>query len=382
LNVPAEIDGKNTGDEASTVSKAAPVSRIFFLDNLRVLLAFLVVLDHAAQPYVPGSAWVIPSEPGSPLESFIITMFLILISSFFMGLFFMISAYFVPPSLERKGAALFMKDRLVKLGVPILIFMFGVFPVIGYVLYYYGLYNQPQPLITFGNLWFLALLLLFSAACVAFWLVKKSPSKTRRAFPGTKAILGFILILAFLSFIVGIWWSINEWVPLGLFEPFHLTQYAMLFAAGIIAYREGWMDAIPKTAAKLWSGIAVFTVLFLIVISLWNRDALLLGGIGPGSLVGSFWQAFFCVSTCIALLAFFRDRFNSQGPLAKVLANNSYTVYIIQLPIIIFLQFLLIGVEIDPLIKFIIVGAVGIPLVFATSHYAVRRLPYAKKILG
>ena len=156
----------------------------------------------------------------------------------------------------------------------------------------------------------------------------------------------------------------------------------MLFAAGIIAYREGWMDAIPKTAAKLWSGIAVFTVLFLIVISLWNRDALLLGGIGPGSLVGSFWQAFFCVSTCIALLAFFRDRFNSQGPLAKVLANNSYTVYIIQLPIIIFLQFLLIGVEIDPLIKFIIVGAVGIPLVFATSHYVVRRLPYAKKILG
>lgn len=197
--MPAEIDGNNTGDEASTVSKAAPVSRIFFLDNLRVLLAFLVVLDHAAQLYVPGSAWVIPSEPASPLESFIITMFLILISSFFMGLFFMISAYFVPSSLERKGAAMFMKDRLVKLGVPILIFMFGVFPGIGYVLYYYGLYNQPQPLITFGNLWFLALLLLFSAACVAFWRVKKSPLKTKRAFPGTKAILGFILIMAFLS---------------------------------------------------------------------------------------------------------------------------------------------------------------------------------------
>ena len=46
----------------------------------------------------------------------------------------MISAYFVPASLERKGAAKFMKDRLVKLGVPILIFMIGVFPVMGYLL--------------------------------------------------------------------------------------------------------------------------------------------------------------------------------------------------------------------------------------------------------
>ena len=78
---------------------------------------------------------------------------------------------------------------------------------------------------------------------------------------------------------------------------------------------------------------------------------------------------------CIALLALFKERVNSQGPLAKALANNSYTVFLIQLPIIIFLQYLLIGVPLYPLIKFAIVGAVGIPLIFAISHFVIRRLP-------
>ena len=43
---------------------------------------------------------------------------------------------------------------------------------------------------------------------------------------------------------------------------------------------------------------------------------------------------------------------------------------------------MLIGVAIDPLIKFAIVGAIGVPAAFAISHYVIRRLPYAKYILG
>lgn len=89
-----------------------------------------------------------------------------------------------------------------------------------------------------------------------------------------------------------------------------------------------------------------------------------------------------CVSMCIALLALFKNRFNSQGPIVKALANNSFTVYLIHIPIIVLLQYMLIGVAIDPLIKFAIVGAIGVPLVFAISHYVIRRLPYAKSILG
>jgi hypothetical protein len=43
---------------------------------------------------------------------------------------------------------------------------------------------------------------------------------------------------------------------------------------------------------------------------------------------------------------------------------------------------MLVGIAIDPLIKFVIVGVIGIPLVFAFSHFVIRRLPYAKYVTG
>jgi hypothetical protein len=268
-----------------------------------------------------------------------------------------------------------MKDRLVKLGVPILIFMIVVFPVMGYLL-------EGKPSITLGHLWFLELLLLFSAVYVACWLVKRPSSKAKRAFPGNKAIVAFAVVMALITFAVAIVAPENQWVPLSLFEPYHLTQYTMLFAAGILACRGGWIDAIPRAAAKLWSRVTILMVILLLVIDVVTDSSEFSGGLTIASLLGTFWEAFMCVSTCIALLALFKNRFNSQGPVAKALANNAFTVYMIHIPIIVFLQYLLIGVALDPLIKFAIVGALGVTLAFTISHYVIRQLPYAKHVLG
>ncbi len=110
------------------------------------------------------------------------------------------------------------------------------------------------------------MLLIFSAVYVAYWLVKKPSSKAKRAFPGNTAILAFVMAMALISFVVRIWSPDELLGALGLFEPFHLTQYVMLFAAGIIAYREGWIDAIPKATAKLWSRIAILMVILLLFV--------------------------------------------------------------------------------------------------------------------
>lgn len=370
-----EAEVNKQDDEVKTEFKTASTSRIYFLDNLKVFLVVLVVFHHAAQPYGPGGGWWIASESYSIIDFIVLGIFMAVNASFFMSLFFMISAYFVPLSLERKGATQFMKDRLVKLGVPILIFMVGVFPVMDYLL-------KGKPSITLGHLWFLALLLIFSGVYVAYWLVKKHSSNPKRAFPGTMAIVGFIVVITLISFVVGIWSSENQWMPLHLFEPFHLTQYAMLFAAGIVAYREGWIDAIPKATAKLWSRVAILMIILLIFVDGVTNSTEFSGGFRWQSLIGTLWEAFMCVSMCIALLSFFKNRFNEQGPIWKALASNSFSVYLIHIPIVVFLQYMLIGIAIDPLIKFAIVGTIGVPLAFAISHYVIRRLPYAKYILG
>lgn len=401
MGLPAKASVTRPGVESKTILKTAPTSKMYFLDNLKVFLAILVVLQHSAQPYGPGGGWWIASDPNKTIIDFIVLgLFMAVNMSFFMGLFFMISAYFVPGSLDRKSPPKFMKDRLVKLGVPIPIFMFGVFPAVGFLLlnhsqsvvnFYLNYLNifSPQYNLEFGHLWFLAMLLIFSAVYIAYWLVKRPSAKPKRAFPGNTTILAFVVAMALISFLVRIWAPLNYWVPLHLFEPFHLTQYVMLFAAGIVAYREGWIDVIPEATSKLWSKIAKRTIILLPVAIFVTNGVqfseglkMFSGGLTFASLIGSTWDAFMCVSMCIALLALFKDLFNSQGQIAKAMADNSFTVYLIHIPFILFLQYLLIGIPIDPLIKFAIVGAIGIPLVFAISHFVIRRLPYAKYILG
>lgn len=160
--------------------------RIHFLDNLKIFLAIIVVLHHAAQPYGPGGSWWIPQDPYNFVDFVILGLFMAINASFFMGLFFMISAYFLPSSLQKKGAAKFMKDRLVKLGIPFLIIAGGVYPLMAVLLF-------GHPVINISNLWFLELLLLFSAVYVIYWLIKKPSTIPKREFPSTKKYLPLLL---------------------------------------------------------------------------------------------------------------------------------------------------------------------------------------------
>jgi glucans biosynthesis protein C len=98
-------------------------SRLFYIDNLRIFLISLVVLLHFNITYgAPGSWYYNESEAGFP-AIIVQAMFNITNQSFFMGMFFMISAYFTAASIQRKSIGRFLKDRLVRLGIPLFFFI-------------------------------------------------------------------------------------------------------------------------------------------------------------------------------------------------------------------------------------------------------------------
>src|SRR3712207_2769284 len=98
-------------------SAAHAATRLAYVDNLRTLLATLVVVHHVGQAYGPtGGDWPI----FNPTRTAILGPFFAVNASFFMGLFFLIAGYFVPQAYDRKGAGGFLKDRLLRLGVPLL----------------------------------------------------------------------------------------------------------------------------------------------------------------------------------------------------------------------------------------------------------------------
>jgi len=63
----------------------------------------------------------------------VLTAFISINQSFFMSLFFAISGFFTPASYDAKGPGLFLRDRLVRLGIPLVVYFFVLNPALVYL---------------------------------------------------------------------------------------------------------------------------------------------------------------------------------------------------------------------------------------------------------
>jgi peptidoglycan/LPS O-acetylase OafA/YrhL len=235
-----------------------------------------------------------------------------------------------------------------------------------------------------GHLWFLEQLMVFAAFYV-IWrsiaaLIAYKPARNIK-IPGNHAIGVFALLLGVSMFIARIWSPINHWTPWLVLEPAHYTGYVALFIAGILAYRNGWLESMDASLYRVWGKAVVICLIALPVLYGVFGDGLLVTG-GPtlASFIGSQWEAFMCVAMCISLIWLFKNRHNTTSKLSKAMADSSFTVYLIHVPVIVFIQFLLIGVDIHPLMKFAIVCAIGVPASFLISHYVIRKIPYVNRV--
>lgn len=373
-------------------------SRLYFVDNVRVFLIMLVVAHHAGQPYGPtGGAWLI----FNPERANILGAFFATNAAFFMGLFFLISGYFLPGAYERRGAKTFLKDRFWRLGIPILFFALLVFPPIFYFaqrselsfsqFLFQSYLGQGQ--IQVGHLWFLVHL-LFYAVCYVLWHEVSKQDATSRskqqqiAVPTHGSILTYLAVLAIVTFIIRIQYPIDTWKGILWIIPAeiaHLPQYLSLFIIGVIAYHHDWFRKMPTQRGLIWLRIGLSAVVLrygyaLVQSHLFPARLVAGGGWNWRSLVWSTWEATICVGLCVGLLVFFRERVNRQKKLGQILSVNAYAVYLIHILVIIPIQFLMAPAPISPFLKFLVVTFTGIPLCFLISHY-VRKLPFARTVL-
>src|SRR5882757_694967 len=83
-------------------------TRLWFVDNLRVVLTSLVVLHHIATMYALP-LWYYTEPPTSGTAALGLTVFLLVDQAWFMGAFFLLSGYFTPGSYDRKGPRAFLR---------------------------------------------------------------------------------------------------------------------------------------------------------------------------------------------------------------------------------------------------------------------------------
>lgn len=122
-------------EDGSTVTVAAPPPpprrREVYLDNIKAALTAIVVLHHCTCSFGPGGFYMTLASYRSSFQPFGAAL-LALNQSYFMSLFFFISAYFTPVSYERKGPFVFLRGKLLRLGLPFFAYLFVLGPAVDF----------------------------------------------------------------------------------------------------------------------------------------------------------------------------------------------------------------------------------------------------------
>lgn len=376
----------------------ADKERLYYLDNLKVFLMFLVIVHHVGQAYgATGGAWFY-AYPGERVKE--LSYLFGFNASFFMGLFFFISGYFFPGSFDRHGARRFIVDKLIRFGIPLVFVTLFITPVLGYVqyLHYTGAISFPdfylrhwlvyahdkahaEQAFNFAHLWFVEHLLVYAFlyAAIRMALQDRTPSRSASPSRGVPlyAIVLFIAALGFVTQLVRTSWGfpIDRWLFfLGFIqmEPAHLPQYLSLFVLGILACRHSLLESLASPRNMLWliPGLGIYALTVYQRYTTGRRAVLL----------WEYREALLCVGVCIGLLALFRMYFNRTGPLARVLADNAYGAYIIHVAVVVALQHAFDPVPAGAFTLFVGVSILSITGSFLAS-YLIRLIPGVKRVL-
>jgi fucose 4-O-acetylase-like acetyltransferase len=350
---------------------------LFFLDNLRVALTTLLIAHHVGQAYGPtGGTWPIQEAARAAL----LAPFFTVNRSFFMSLFFLISGFFAAMSYDAKGPRAFVKSRLLRLGIPLVVFALLMIPLQIFVFGAPGSDGAGRAWpIDVGYMWYVEHLLLFSLAYALCRFVRGrgegaivSAARPLRVW----AILVFAALLAVVSAAVRIAYPIDRWVYLFGFIRVafaDLPRDLSFFVLGLVAYRRQWVTGVSARAGRNWLIVGVSLAAAWYAYSLGLYRVLPLSGVAF-DIVRVLWEAVLCCALCIGLVVVFRERVNAHGRLAVALGKSQYAAYIFHVPVILAFQFAVLNVGLPPLAKFALVTLASVPATFAIANWVRRPL--------
>ncbi|GAB3782395.1 acyltransferase [Spirosoma horti] len=367
--------------------------KIRYLDHTRILLTILVILHHVCITYGAPGGWYYRQPTTQLAAKFGLALFVSTNQSFFMGLFFLLAAYFIEPSYQRKGAPWFVQDRLKRLGIPLVFYSLVLSPIMNFLVYRYGQHQRAtfwQFLIGYddwidpGVLWFVAALLTFTLIYVV--LRQRYTLQYAIQLPPMSGILLFAVALGLVSFLVRLVFPIGWVLPFLGFQFSYFPQYVVLFAVGVVARQNKWLDQLSIREGKRFGWLALgfvgigFPLLFVAAIKLQLSIDNFSGGWNWQSLLLCLWEQLTGLSISMALLSYGKYHWNGNNAFLDKLARSAYSTYIFHPLLIISLSLLVAGVSLDPFLKLIFVAPLAVIGSFLIGRLALT-IPGADTIL-
>jgi len=335
------------------------MKRLYYLDYLKVMLTVLVVFHHAALPYSPGSEWAYATSHPEEMMPWI-WHFLSTNAAYFMGLFFLIAGYFVPRSFDGQGAAIFVRKKLMRLGIPVVIITTLLTSLTGQM--------------EVGHLWYVENLLIF---CIIYAIlrlfVKPVHAKCNLSLVG---LLAVALVMGVGGYFIRQASPQDNWIWLFGFikiEPAHYLQYVVMFALGVLAYRFKWLDEMKNTTGciALLIGVAFAIGNLLRDDGAWNAFVNHWFGI---------YESLLCIFFSFGLIWLFRKYAYRPNKFMDWCAQQAYGVYIVHLFILLMVQNATDQMVLPGIVKFFIIGTIASILSFLFTNL-LRLIPGVKRVL-
>jgi Acyltransferase family len=382
--------------------RAAPKTkaRNAALDRARTFLTLVVLLHHAVIPYT----YFGHTDPKSWIGFDCVVL---ATDSFFMAMFFFLSGLFVWPGLGRKALHVFVRDRLIRLGLPFAVAAVTIIPIA-----YYAIELRQHPETSFaafwwktvtvgpwpsGPLWFLWVLLAFDLTASLLYRLSSTllDPINRLSLKGFERPATFWLFFAVATAIVYVplvvYYGQNDWFD--FFGPFSVqASRVLLYAAyffigagiGAANFDRGVLSANGQLPETRWFWLIVTLIPYCLMWGMIYIKREILGNPYPLpdwylAIYGLFF-VLFSAAILFAILAFFLHS-KAPGPtLLDRMQADAYGMFLVHYPIVLWLQYWLFNFDWPAIVKAAIAFVLTVLLSWAATA-ALRKIPGANRVL-
>jgi peptidoglycan/LPS O-acetylase OafA/YrhL len=370
--------------------------RLHALDAVRGGALLLGVVGHLSMSFWPIPFWPIrDNDPSSTL----LTMFGVQ-HIFRMSLFFVVAGFFARLVLQKRGARGFVADRAKRIGLPLLVgwpLLFGAFiAVIVWSAIRAGtleaMQAQPQPGLSWSTLpllhtWFLYVLLwLYAGALAIVGLVRVLDPKGKIAAVADRFVRAIVktqlapIVLGLPLFAVFAF--AESWIPSGGIRTPDVGLVPNLAACVgfATAFGFGWLLQRQADLLSVWrrwwplhlAAAAGLTIVCLSYSQLATDPAAIAELTATHRLVSAAVYPLAIWTWSLGLLGLAMAFLTEENRTIRYLADSSYWVYLIHLPVAMVFQVLLANVPWPWFVKFPLMLGVALALMLLSYQLLVR----------
>lgn len=383
---------------------AGPASpRLDYLDNLKVLLIAAIIGLHAILGYVGLiEVWTYSEVRETTINSVAETALLIVGSPFgymLIALLFLVSGLLAPASYGRKGPARFIRDRLLRLGVPFVVYVLVVQPALVYWLFlatghpqdsYAEEFLSDQGWLDTGPLWFVGVLLVFSLVYAAYRaardrLAPPRPTDRPRRPVTMRQLALVMLVVAPLSFAIRLTYPYGS--ESGFFD-LNLWEWPACIAAftlGIVGARRDWLTAVPDDLVRRCRAVTLVAVVamgaVLTAVGLLDAVDEALGGWHWFAAAFVAVEAVLTIAGPVWLVTAARRRLARRYRHGPTLSRCSYGAFMVQTIALLGLAVALRPVPLPAEVKAVLVAVGAIAASFTVAWLLITKIPGVNRIL-